>query len=111
MRVGGGFQLNDMLAKTKDDLFYISVALFIPQKEYGYITWAKQWSRLPYSLTVDNITAVTFPAFSRLQHDPSLLRKAIEKTTFFVTLVAFPLLGGLSVIIVPFTTVIPAYMK
>lgn len=111
MRVGGGFQLNDMLAKTKDDLFYISVALFLPAKEYGYITWAKQWSRQPYSLTVDNITAITFPAFSRLQHDESLLRKAVEKTIFFVTLIAFPLFGGLSVMIVPFLNVFPVYLK
>lgn len=111
MKVGGGFQLNDMLAKTKDDLFYVSVALVLPQKEYGYITWAKQWSRLPYSLTVDNVTAITFPAFSRLQHDPSLLRKAIEKTIFFVTFLAFPLFGGLSVMIWPFVHVFPVYLK
>lgn len=111
MRVGGGFQLNDMLAKTKDDLFYISVALFLPAREYGFITWAKQWSRQPYSLTVDNITAITFPAFSRLQHDETLLRKAIEKTIFFVTLIAFPLFGGLSVMIVPFVHVFPVYLK
>ncbi len=111
MRVGGGFQLNDMLAKTKDDLFYISVALFLPQRDYGFITWAKQWSRQPYALTVDNITAITFPTFSRLQHDETLLRKAIEKTIFFVTLIAFPLLGGLSVMIVPFIRIFPIYLK
>lgn len=111
MRVGGGFQLNDMLAKTKDDLFYISIGLFLPAKEYGFITWAKQWSRQPYSLTVDNVTAVTFPAFSRLQHDEKLLSKAIEKTIFFVTLIAFPLFGGLSVMILPFIRVFPVYSK
>ncbi|HSW89835.1 MAG TPA: oligosaccharide flippase family protein [Patescibacteria group bacterium] len=111
MRVGGGFQLNDMLAKTKDDLFYISVALILPSREYGFITWAKQWSRQPYALTVDNITAITFPAFSRLQHDEKLLRKAVEKTIFFVTLIAFPLFGGMSAMISPFIRVFPVYMK
>lgn len=111
MKVGGKFQLNDMLAKAKDDLFYISVALFIPAREFGYITWAKQWSRMPYSLTVDNVTALTFPAYSRLQNSPELLRKAIEKTLFFVTLISFPLFAGMAVMISPFIHVFPQYLK
>jgi O-antigen/teichoic acid export membrane protein len=111
MRVGGGFQLNDMLAKAKDDLFYISIALFVPAAEFGYITQAKTWSRQPYALTVDNITAITFPAFARLQHDEKLLAKAIEKTIFFVTLISFPLLGGLSVMAYPLIHVFPVYLK
>lgn len=111
MKIGGGFQLNDMLAKTKDDLFYISIGLIMSQRDYGYITWAKQWSRQPYSLTVDNITAITFPAFSRLKHDENLLRRAIERTIFFVTMIAFPLFGGLSVMIVPFVRVFPEHLQ
>jgi lipopolysaccharide exporter len=111
MKVGTRFQLNDMLAKTKDDLFYLTVALFMPAASFGYITWAKLWSRLPYTLTVDNVTAVTFPAFSRLQDEPTLLRRAIEKTIFFVTFVAFPLFAGLVVMIYPFIQVYPKYMQ
>lgn len=111
MKIGTRFQLNDMLAKTKDDLFYLTVAMFMPTAQYGYITWAKLWSRLPYSLTVDNVTAITFPAFSRLQHDHSLLKRGIEKTIFFVTLIAFPMFAGLGVMITPFIHVFPVYLK
>ncbi len=111
LKVGGAFQLNDMLAKAKDDVFYITVAILIPAREYGYVTWAKQWSRLPYSLTVDNVTALTFPAFSRLQHDKNLLRRAIEKSLFFITLLAFPLFAGISVMIFPILVLVPEYEK
>lgn len=111
MRVGGGFQLNDMLAKAKDDLFYISIALVLPAREFGFITQARTWSRQPYTLTVDNITAITFPAFSRLQHDEKLLAKAIEKTIFFVTLISFPLFGGMAVMMWPLLQVFPVYLK
>ncbi len=111
MKVGGGFQLNDMLAKAKDDLFYLSLAFFISPTQYGYLTWAKQWSKLPYTLTVDNISAITFPAFSRMQHDERLLKRAIEKTIFFVTIISFPLLGGIAVMIAPLITVFPRWEK
>jgi O-antigen/teichoic acid export membrane protein len=111
MRVAGAFQLNDILAKVKDDVFYITVALVIPANEYGYITWAKQWSRQPYSFSVDNVSPVLFPSFARLQHDKPALKRAIEKTIFFITLIAFPLFAGLSFMAYPLTELFPKYAR
>ncbi len=111
MSVGGQFQLNDMLAKVKDDVFYITVGLVVPSTQFGYITWAKQWSRMPYTFSVDNVSPVLFPSFSRLQHDTAALKKAIEKTVFFITLLAFPLFAGLSSMAYPLIRLIPHYAK
>lgn len=111
MKIGGAFQLNDMLAKAKDDVFYITVALLIPVEKFGLITWARQWSRFPYTFTVDTITAITFPAYSRIQHDRQLLAKAIEKTIFFITIFSFPLFFGMAVMARPFLEVIPRYSR
>ena len=111
MKVGGAFQLNDILAKVKDDVFYITVALVVPANEYGYITWAKQWSRQPYTFSVDNVSPVLFPSFARLQHDKIALQKAIEKTIFFITLIAFPLFAGLSIMAYPLTVIVPRYAQ
>lgn len=111
MIVGGKFQLNDMLAKVKDDVFYITVGLVVPSTQFGYITWAKQWSRMPYTFTVDNVSPVLFPSFSRLQNDKQALRKAVEKTVFFITLLAFPLFAGLSSMAYPLVQLIPHYAK
>ncbi len=111
--VGTGFkfQLNDFLARIKDQLFYLVLAIFLPLGEFGYISFAKQWSMMPYQLTVQNVIAITFPTYSRLQHDKNLLKKAIEKTLFFISLLIFPMLVGMSVLIVPITHLILKYHK
>ncbi len=108
---GAKFQLADFLARVKDQLFFLALGMFLPLKEFGYIQWAKTWSQYPYSLTVQNILAVTFPTFSRLQNNKLALRKAIEKSIFFITVAIFPILVGMSIFIRPLTIVMPAYTK
>lgn len=108
---GAKFQLVDFLARIKDQLFFLALGMFLPLKQFGYIQWAKTWSQYPYNLTVQNILAVTFPTFSRLQNNKVALRKAIEKSIFFITLAIFPILVGMSIFIKPITIVIPSYAK
>lgn len=108
---GAKFQVNDFLARIKDQLFYFVLAAFLPAREFGYIQWAKQWSMYPYTLTVQNVMSVTFPAFSRLQGHTQALKKAIEKSLFFITLAIFPILIGMAVFITPVLQVFPVYQK
>lgn len=108
---GVKFQAADLLAKIKDNLFYLVLGWFLPLQQFGYITFAKQWSQVPYMLTVQNVIAITFPAYSRLQHDKVRLKKAIEKSIFFITLTIFPILVGMSIFIVPVTELIERYEK
>jgi O-antigen/teichoic acid export membrane protein len=105
------FQLNDFLARIKDQLFYLGLAAFLPLEQFGYIQWAKNWSMYPYNLTVQNVMAITFPTYSRLQHRKDLLKKAIEKSLFFISLAIFPILVGMSIFIWPLTQVIDKYAK
>lgn len=98
---GVKFQLNDVLARIKDQLFYIVVGFYLPLREFGYVQWAKNWSMYPYTLTVQNIMAVTFPTFSRLQNDKQRLAKGVEVTLFWITIVLFPILVVLSIFIHP----------
>lgn len=111
LSTGLQFQLSDFLARVKDNLFYLALGAFLPLKEFGYITWAKSWSQMPYNLTVLNVIAITFPAYSRLQHDKALLKRAIEKTMYFISVSAFPMLAVMAIFIVPFTQVIVRYQK
>ncbi len=108
---GVKFQLNDFLARIKDQLFYLTLGLVIPTRQFGYLQWAKSWSMYPYNLTVQNVLAITFPSFSRLQHNKAALAKAIEKSLFFITLVIFPIIVGMSLFIMPLLTLIPDYHK
>ena len=105
------FQLNDFLARIKDQLFFLALGIFLPLDQFGYIQWAKNWSLYPYNLTVQNVLAVTFPTYSRLQSRVDLLKKAIEKSLFFISLAIFPILTGMSVFIWPLTQVIEQYRQ
>lgn len=108
---GVKFQINDFLARIKDQLFYLVLAMFLPLRDFGYIQWAKNWSMYPYNLTVQNMMAITFPAFSRLQGHTEALKKAIEKSLFFITAAIFPILVGMSVFIFPFISLVPKWGK
>jgi len=108
---GVKFQINDFLARIKDQLFYLVLAMFLPLRDFGYIQWAKNWSMYPYNLTVQNMMAITFPAFSRLQGHSLALKKAIEKSLFFITAAIFPILVGMSVFIFPFISLVPKWGK
>lgn len=108
---GAKFQINDLLARIKDQLFYLTLGLIIPTRQFGFVQWAKSWSMYPYNLTVQNVLAITFPSFSRLQHDKKLLGKAIEKSIFFITLAIFPILIGMSIFIYPLLTLMTGFSK
>ncbi len=105
------FQLNDFLARIKDQLFFLVLGAFLPLREFGYIQWSKNWSLYPYNLTVQNVMAITFPTFARLQGNKDALQKAIEKSLFFITLVIFPLLVGMCLFIYPLTLTVGKYGK
>lgn len=111
IKYGLKFQANDLLARIKDNLFYLVVGWQLPSNQFGYISWSKNWSMYPYNLTVQNIMNITFPTFSRLQDRLDLLKKAIEKSLFFITLAIFPILAGMVTFIYPLTVVVPAYAK
>lgn len=108
---GVKFQINDLLARVKDQLFYLMLGFYFSLTQFGYINWGKNYSMYPYNLTVQNVMAITFPTFSRLQHNKQALKKAIEKSLFFITLAIFPILVGMSVFIWPFIQLVPKWEK
>lgn len=105
------YQANSFLALLKDDLLTLFLGRILPFSAVGYIGWAKKWSEMALRLIMDNIIKVTFPAYSRLQHDPRLLRKAIEKSLLFLSLLTFPIAIGMVFMIKPFIEIVPKYTK
>lgn len=101
LNFGAKFQLNDLLARLKDELLVVFLGWLLGKTGMGYVGWAKKWSMFPYTLTVQSVLSVTFPTFSRIQEEKERLRKAIEKSLFFITLLAFPLLSGIGTFIYP----------
>lgn len=108
---GVPFQLNSFLALIKDDLLTVFLGKVLPFAEVGYIGWAKKWAEVPLRLIMDSVVRVTFPAFSRLQHDKEILGRAIEKTLFGLALAIFPITIGLLFFVRPMVEIIPRYGK
>jgi O-antigen/teichoic acid export membrane protein len=111
LKFGFKFQANDLLARLKDDLFIVVLAKFIGPVQMGYLGWAKRWSMFPYQFSVSNVVAITFPTYSRLQEHKEVLARALEKSIYFISLVIFPVLMGMSVMARPLTELIPDYQK
>jgi O-antigen/teichoic acid export membrane protein len=110
-KYGAKFQINDFLARIKDQLFFLLLGFYFNLTEFGYINWGKNYAMYPYNLTVQNVMAITFPTFSRLQGNIGALKKAVEKSLFFITLAIFPILVGMSIFIWPFIELVPKWEK
>lgn len=111
LRFGLPFQANSFLALVKDDLMTVFLGKILPFNEIGYIGWAKKWAEVPLRLIMDSVVRVTFPAFSRIQHNRTVLRNAIEKTLFGLSASIFPITVGLLFYIAPLIHIIPKYGK
>lgn len=111
LRFGVPFQVNSILALIKDNLLIIFLGKVLPFAEVGYISFAQKWAFTPLRLVMDNIIRVTFSSFSRLQHDKEALGRAFEKSLTAGTMLIFPSLIGLLIIMPYFIELIPRYNK
>lgn len=100
------FQANSFLALFKDNLFDLYLAKVLSASQLGYVGFAQKWAYMPLRLFMDNIIKVTFPSFSRLQHDKAALSKAIEKTLFLIATLMIPAV----IVIVLFSPYLVAYI-
>ncbi len=108
---GVPFQLNSILALIKDDLLTVFVGKILTHAEIGYIGWSQKFAFVPLRFFMDNTIKVTFPSYSRLQHDLKILKQAVEKSIFFVTFLVYPSLAGILLIIPKLVKIIPNYGK
>lgn len=95
LKFGAQFQVKNILATIKDDMLTVILTKFLSFGEIGYIGFAQRISFMTYRFVVDSVTKVTFSSYARLQHDITVLRKAIEKSLFYVSASMFPILTGL----------------
>jgi O-antigen/teichoic acid export membrane protein len=95
LKFGAQFQAKNILATIKDDLLTVILTKFLTFTEIGYIGFGQRIAFLAYRYVVDSVTKVTFSTYSRIQENKQILRKAIEKSLFFVASLMFPTLTGI----------------
>lgn len=105
------FQANSVLALVKDNLLPLLLGKILPLSAIGYIGFAQKWTSTLLRIVMDNIIRITFPSFSRLQHEKEHLAKSVEKSLFASCLLIFPALLGLTMLFPLFIHVVPKYLK
>src|SRR5205085_1848724 len=95
LKFGAQFQAKNILATIKDDLLTVILTKFLTFTEIGYIGFGQRIAFMAYRYVVDSVTKVTFSAYARIQGDHVILKKAIEKSLFFVSSLMFPVLTGI----------------
>lgn len=111
LKFGVPFQLNSLLAVVKDKFMILILGKIIGREGIALVGWAEKWATMPLRYFLDSTIKVAFPAFARLQHNKQKLKKAIEKTLYFLSLVLFPALFGIAVISRRLVFIIPRYSK
>ncbi len=99
------YNLNGFIATIKDAVMPVFVGAVSGAAAVGYLNWALTFSKLPI-LFMSDIFRVTFPTYSRIQGNPELLKRAIEKTIRFTNLFLFPAAFLLAALARPIVTIV-----
>jgi O-antigen/teichoic acid export membrane protein len=108
---GSPFQANSLLGLLKDDLLNLYIASVLPLTQVGYIGFGQKWAAMPLRLIMDNVIQVTFPSYSRMQHDKKALRTLVEKSLYLIAFFIFPIVAGFMVFSPYLIELLPRYGK
>lgn len=111
IKFGIPYQLNNFLATLKDDGMTIVLGGILGPAGVGILGTAQKLAQYPLRFFMDNVTKVTFPAFSRMQEDRDELQRTLTRSIFFICALAFPALVGLVVVFPNIIALIPKYAK
>lgn len=103
------YQINTFIAVLKDDGLTIVLGKVMGLDALGILVWAQKWIQIPLRVVMDNVTRVTFPAFSRLQDQADHLKRSVTRSIFFITFLVFPAVVGIVILFPMITMLIPRY--
>src|SRR5260221_3335981 len=108
-KFGVPYQINTFLAAVKDDGMILVLGSILGPIGIGYLAFAQKFARYPLTFFMDTVTRVTFPAFSRMQDTKGDLERSVTRSIFFICLLVFPSLVGISILAPILVNVIPRY--
>lgn len=108
-KFGVPYQINTFLATFKDDGMTLILGGILGPAGVGILAFAQKIARLPLTFFMDTVTRVTFPAFSRMQDAKIDLERSVTRSIFFICLLVFPSLVGISILAPILVRVIPRY--
>ncbi len=97
LHFGVPYQLNSVLALIKDNLTPTLIAYWYGPAAVGYVNLAQNIASRPMEI-INIVSRVSFPAYSRIQHDKARLKRWIEKSVKLMSIAYFPAIMGLLII-------------
>lgn len=111
LKFGLPYQINTFLATLKDDGMTLVLGGILGSAGIGILGTAQKLAQYPLRFFMDNVTRVTFPAFSRMQDEKTHLERSVTRSIFFITFLVFPAVVGLVILVPIVIQVIPRYGK
>lgn len=111
LKFGLPYQVNSLLATLKDDGMTLVLGGILGTAGIGILGTAQRLSQYPLRFFMDNVTRVTFPAFSRMQDEKENLARVVTRSIFFICFLVFPAIVGLVILAPILVRVIPKYDK
>lgn len=111
LRFGVPYQINTFIAVLKDDGLTLVLGRIMGLPALGILVWAQKWIQVPLRVVLDNVTRVTFPAFSRMQDDTTSLKNSVTRSIFFTTFLVFPVTFAIIILAPIVITIIPKYQQ
>ena len=71
---------------------------FLTTTEIGHYSVALQLATLPMAKVMGTINQITLPSVARQQNDPPVVRRALMRAVGLISLIAFPMLWGISAV-------------
>lgn len=105
------YQVNTFIAVLKDDGLTLVLGRIIGLESLGILVWAQKWIQIPLRVVLDNVTRVTFPAFSRMQDEKEQLERNVTRSIFFITLLVFPAVSGIVILFPVVMNLVPKYQQ
>jgi PST family polysaccharide transporter len=91
-----GLQLLQQVRRRADDFL---IGAFLGPGPLGFYVLGRRFCQSLQRLIAGSINQVTWSAFARLQREPGRLRDAIQRTASMLSLLLFPALAGLVLVI------------
>jgi len=109
LKFGIPYQINTFIAVLKDDGLTLVLGKMMGVSALGILVWAQKWIQIPLRVVLDNVTRVTFPAFSRMQDDKDNLERSVTRSIFFTTVLVFPATVAIVLLFPVVTNIVPKY--
>jgi O-antigen/teichoic acid export membrane protein len=103
---GGWILLTGIIRTTMDNIYTLVIGKLFPVAQLGYYTKSKQLQHLASQNLTSSIGAVSFPVFSKLQHDHSALKRAMHNFSSNAMFFIVPIMVGLLVVAEPFILIL-----